>query len=53
MLGLNSDIVPVSHNEFPVPAARPRNTTLITIQEPRILLPSWQEGVEGFVRALR
>jgi dTDP-4-dehydrorhamnose reductase len=53
MLGLKTDISPVSHAEFSTPAVRPRNTVLTTIQEPRILLPPWQEGVEVFVRALR
>jgi dTDP-4-dehydrorhamnose reductase len=53
MLGLKVHISPVSHAEFPTPAVRPRNTVLTTIQEPRILLPPWQEGVEAFVRALR
>jgi dTDP-4-dehydrorhamnose reductase len=53
MLGLKTDILPVSHAEFPAPAVRPRNTVLTTIQEPRILLPPWQEGIEAFVRVLR
>ncbi len=50
ILGLNTDVVPVSHTEFPAAAVRPRHTVLTTIQEPRILLPPWQEGIHAFAR---
>ncbi len=52
ILGLNTEMVPVSHTEFPAAAVRPRYTVLATIQEPRILLPPWQEGIHAFA-ALR
>lgn len=52
ILGLNTEVVPVSHTEFPAAAVRPRYTVLTTIQEPRILLPPWQEGIQAFA-ALR
>jgi len=50
ILGLNTEVVPVSHTEFPAAAVRPRHTVLTTIQEPRILLPPWQEGIHAFAR---
>ena len=53
VLKINTPIVPVAHTEFPAPAARPRNTVLTSIQEPRILLPAWQEGVRAYACALR
>lgn len=51
-LGVNTPVVPVSTGEFPRPAERPRYSVLTTIQEPRIQLPPWQEGVDSFVVGL-
>lgn len=51
-LGLRTEVLPVSHREFPVAATRPRYAVLTTIQEPQITLPPWQEGVRAFARAL-
>ncbi len=53
ILGLNTAVVPVAHTEFPAAAARPRYSVLTTIQEPRIMLPPWQEGISAFARDLR
>jgi dTDP-4-dehydrorhamnose reductase len=50
LLGLSTKVKPVSHHEFPVPANRPAYSVLTTVQEPRIALPPWQEGVAEFVR---
>ncbi|HKD68673.1 MAG TPA: dTDP-4-dehydrorhamnose reductase [Candidatus Binataceae bacterium] len=52
-LGLETEVVPVSHAEFPAPAPRPHNSVLTTAQEPAIVLPPWQEGVRAYARALR
>lgn len=52
-LGLNTEVVPVAHTEFPAAAVRPRYTVLTTIQEPGILLPPWQEGIHDFAHASR
>ena len=41
-------VVPVSTAQFPRPAARPRYAVLRSLQEPRIVLPPWQQGVEEF-----
>ncbi len=52
LLKIKTPVVPVSTAEFPRPAERPRYSVLTTIQEPRIVLPPWQEGVESFVIGL-
>jgi dTDP-4-dehydrorhamnose reductase len=49
--GLQVEVGPVTTAEFPRPARRPRLSTLVSVREPRILLPPWREGLESFVRA--
>jgi dTDP-4-dehydrorhamnose reductase len=51
-LGITTPVRPVATADFPRAAARPRYSVLTTIQQPRILLPPWQEGVLAFARAL-
>jgi len=41
-------VIPVSHREFPAAATRPSYSVLATTREPRIELPTWQEGVAEF-----
>jgi len=50
ILGLKAEVVPVPHTEFHAAAVRPRYTVFTIIQEPRILLPPWQEGIHAFAR---
>ena len=52
-LGLKTVVIPVPSTEFPRPAPRPRYSVLRTIQQPRILLPSWQDGIAEFSRAIK
>lgn|SRR5262249_12714061 len=52
-LAINAPVVPVSTVEYPRPAPRPRHSALTTIQEPRILLPSWKQGVKDFAAAIK
>lgn len=52
-MGVAADVTPVSTAAFPRPAERPRYAVLATIQEPRIVLPDWREGVAAFAAALR
>jgi len=52
-LGISTPVQPVSRDEFPRPAARPPYSVLTTMQDPRIVLPPWQDGVTSFARALR
>jgi dTDP-4-dehydrorhamnose reductase len=48
MLGIKTSVRPVATSEFPRPAHRPRYSVLTTIQDPRILLPPWEEGLKEF-----
>lgn len=52
-LGVEAEVRPVSTAEFPRPAERPRYSVLTTIQEPRIVLPPWQEGLAEYARRVR
>ncbi|MGA2410365.1 MAG: dTDP-4-dehydrorhamnose reductase [Candidatus Binataceae bacterium] len=52
-LGIDTPVLPVSHLEFPAPAPRPSYSVLASIQNPRIELPRWQEGVAEFARQLQ
>lgn len=52
-LALTTPILPVSHLEFPAPARRPRYSVLASLQDPRIELPPWQEGLDQFARNLK
>jgi len=51
-LGIDTPVLPVSHIEFPAPALRPSYSVLASLQNPRIELPRWQEGLEEFARQL-
>ncbi len=52
-LRMDTVVVPVPSSEFPRPAPRPRYSVLRTIQQPRILLPPWQEGIAEFARDIK
>jgi dTDP-4-dehydrorhamnose reductase len=45
---ISTPVIPVSHREFSAAAKRPDYSVLTTIQDPRIELPPWQEGVAEF-----
>jgi dTDP-4-dehydrorhamnose reductase len=47
--GIGIPPVPVSLLEFALPARRPDYSVLRSIQDPRIELPHWQEGLDEFV----
>lgn len=50
-LHLDCVAVPASSAEFPRPAPRPAFAALTTLQDPKILLPDWRDGVARFARA--
>lgn len=51
--GIEPMPLPVARNTFVAAAARPAFSVLTTIQDPRIELPPWQDGVAEFARRLR
>lgn len=53
LMKLAPQVRPVATADYPRPAPRPRYSVLITIQEPEILLPPWQEGLADFTKAIR
>lgn len=46
--GLKARVVPVSHREFTADAKRPAYSVLTSVQDPRIELPAWQQGVAEY-----
>ena len=52
-LKMDTALIPVPSSAFPRPAPRPAYSVLRTIQQPRILLPPWQEGIAGFAHAIK
>ncbi len=52
-LAIDAEVKPVSTAEFPRPAERPRYSVLTTIQEPRLVLPPWQDGLAEYARRVR
>ncbi len=50
-LGIDRPVDRATTAEFPRPARRPRFAPLVTVREPPILLPPWQEGVAAYARA--
>lgn len=52
-MGIAAPVTPVTSNEFPRPAPRPRYSVLATVRDPRIVLPPWQQGLDAFVKEIR
>lgn len=50
LCGITTKIKPVSTAEFPRPAPRPANAVLTTVQDPPMVLPPWEQGLQEFVR---
>jgi dTDP-4-dehydrorhamnose reductase len=50
-MGIPSTITPVDTAQFPRPAQRPPYAVLTTLQDPKILLPPWEQGVHAFAKA--
>lgn len=52
LLAIATPVNPVSRRLFGSAAERPANTILMTIQDPAIELPPWQDGLEEFAQRL-
>ena len=50
LCGFATKIQPVSTAEFPRPAPRPAHAVLTTLQDPPMLLPPWEHGLQEFVQ---
>ncbi|MFM8410520.1 MAG: dTDP-4-dehydrorhamnose reductase [Alphaproteobacteria bacterium] len=51
-MGIASEVKAVGTDEFPRPAPRPACSALVSLQDPSIELPSWEDGVDEFCRAM-
>jgi dTDP-4-dehydrorhamnose reductase len=52
-LGLAVEVRPIPTSEYPTPATRPPYSALVSLQQPRIGLPPWQDGLKEFAAAVR
>jgi dTDP-4-dehydrorhamnose reductase len=52
-LGIATAVEPTTSDRFPRPARRPRYAPLASLQEPRILLPPWEDGVAEYAALVR
>ncbi|UCE63662.1 MAG: dTDP-4-dehydrorhamnose reductase [Nitrospirota bacterium] len=50
LCGFATKIKAVSKAEFPRPAPRPAHAVLTTLQDPHMVLPPWEQGLQEFVR---
>lgn len=52
-MGIDKPVAAVTSEEFKRPAERPKFSALTTLQEPRIELPPWKEGLADFCAKVR
>ena len=46
--GIQTAVIPITTADYPLPAPRPAYAVLISLQDPFITLPHWEEGVRAF-----
>jgi dTDP-4-dehydrorhamnose reductase len=51
-LDLEVTVKPIPTSEYPTPATRPAFSALGSVQQPRIALPGWEEGVRDWADAV-
>lgn len=51
-LDLKVTVKPIPTSEYPTPATRPAFSALGSVQQPRIVLPAWEEGVREWAATL-
>ncbi len=49
--GIQTSVSPITTEEYLLPAPRPRYAALTSLQDPLILLPPWEDGVQDFAGA--
>ncbi|MFN0117586.1 MAG: dTDP-4-dehydrorhamnose reductase [Elusimicrobiota bacterium] len=50
LMGIKTEVHPVTTKEFPRPAFRPPYSALTTVRTEEICLPPWEQGLEEFVK---
>ncbi len=45
--GIQTPILPISTAQYPLPAPRPAYAALTSLQDPSIILPKWEEGIQA------
>ncbi len=46
--GIKTPVQPIPSSEYPLPAPRPANAILTSLQDPQVTLPPWEQGVRDF-----
>ena len=46
--GIQTEVVPITTAEYPLPAPRPEYAVLTSLQDPSLFLPPWKEGIQDF-----
>ena len=53
IMGIQTPVLPITTEEYPLPAPRPAYGVLTSLQDPSLALPPWEDGVREFVSQLK